>query len=666
MKILILISLLASIVFASIGQVTGIKGKATLLRETKSSILTIGFKLEKSDIIKTGEKAKVQIIFEDKTIVTIGKKSTLDIEEYLFDEAAPSKSKVKLKFFRGAFKSITGKIGKVAPSRFKLKTKNATIGIRGTVLAGNQNRVICERGAITVTSQGVTQVVPAGMMTITAVGAPPTPAVAFKAGSISLEDEAEQEEKKEKEKVKKEEKKKEKVKKEDKKDKKSEQKQKSKASTKKSDNKEVQEEQKQETVVENTNAPKPASEEAPVATPQATQTPVKAPKLVVPVDTPPLNIEPVAVPDPVIPQVPIIPDDDLKPLDKDLPDVLAHGGGETDPNAKPGETPEEEAKRIAAEEEAAKIAAEEEAAKIAAEEEAAKIAAEEEAAKIAAEEEAAKIAAEEEAAKIAAEEEAAKIAAEEEAAKIAAEEEAAKIAAEEEAAKIAADEAAAKIAAEEEAAALLAQQEAAAAAAGAAQAAAIAEGEKLLSTFTIPNSSTVSTTTSASNSYLEYGTWDDSTVTGAVDGLYIVGSITPADVVAQVQPNQTYSGTLAGLKTVNSVASGQVAGTIDLNINYAAQTLTGNIGILDGTQQWNASIASGAISKYGFASTDISGTVYDSSISANTSTNVTGLVQGDFYGTAAQSVGGTFKLEDNVVSSPTVIKGVYGTPIQQP
>ena len=612
MKILILISLLASIVFASIGQVTGIKGKATLLRETKSSILTIGFKLEKSDIIKTGEKAKVQIIFEDKTIVTIGKKSTLDIEEYLFDEAAPSKSKVKLKFFRGAFKSITGKIGKVAPSRFKLKTKNATIGIRGTVLAGNQNRVICERGAITVTSQGVTQVVPAGMMTITAVGAPPTPAVAFKAGSISLEDEAEQEEKKEKEKVKKEEKKKEKVKKEDKKDKKSEQKQKSKASTKKSDNKEVQEEQKQETVVENTNAPKPASEEAPVATPQATQTPVKAPKLVVPVDTPPLNIEPVAVPDPVIPQVPIIPDDDLKPLDKDLPDVLAHGGGETDPNAKPGETPEEEAKRIAAEEEAAKIAAEEEAAKIAAEEEAAKIAAEEEAAKIAA------------------------------------------------------DEAAAKIAAEEEAAALLAQQEAAAAAAGAAQAAAIAEGEKLLSTFTIPNSSTVSTTTSASNSYLEYGTWDDSTVTGAVDGLYIVGSITPADVVAQVQPNQTYSGTLAGLKTVNSVASGQVAGTIDLNINYAAQTLTGNIGILDGTQQWNASIASGAISKYGFASTDISGTVYDSSISANTSTNVTGLVQGDFYGTAAQSVGGTFKLEDNVVSSPTVIKGVYGTPIQQP
>jgi len=202
MKVLILISLLVTLVFASVGRVTGIKGKAKLIRELESLNLTLGYKLEKKDIIKTADKSKVQIIFDDNTIVTIGKKSSLDIEDYLYDTVSPKKSKVKLKFFRGAFKSITGKIGKVAPERFKLKTKNATIGIRGTVLAGNQNRVVCEQGSITVSSNGITQIVPAGMMSMTPPDAPPTPAVVFKASAVSLEDEAEQEEEKEKAKAK--------------------------------------------------------------------------------------------------------------------------------------------------------------------------------------------------------------------------------------------------------------------------------------------------------------------------------------------------------------------------------------------------------------------------------------------------------------------------------
>ena len=85
MKILILISLFISLAFASIGQVTGIKGKATVIRESKSENLILGYKLEKKDIIKTANKSKVQIIFNDNTIVTIGKKSSLNIEEYLYE-----------------------------------------------------------------------------------------------------------------------------------------------------------------------------------------------------------------------------------------------------------------------------------------------------------------------------------------------------------------------------------------------------------------------------------------------------------------------------------------------------------------------------------------------------------------------------------------------------
>ena len=92
-----------------------------------------------------------------------------------FDEKDSSNSKANFKFAEGTFKSITGAIGKVAPEKFKLETKSASIGIRGTIVVGNQEKVACTQGRITVTSAGVTQVLGAGMMTNTETGKAPTP-----------------------------------------------------------------------------------------------------------------------------------------------------------------------------------------------------------------------------------------------------------------------------------------------------------------------------------------------------------------------------------------------------------------------------------------------------------------------------------------------------------
>ena len=70
---------------------------------------------------------------EDKTVITLGSSSVLDIQEYLNDAQQP---KAKFKFNQGTFKSITGEIGKKAPENFNLETKTATIGIRGTIISG--------------------------------------------------------------------------------------------------------------------------------------------------------------------------------------------------------------------------------------------------------------------------------------------------------------------------------------------------------------------------------------------------------------------------------------------------------------------------------------------------------------------------------------------------
>jgi len=129
MKLFIIIGILTSFVFGWVGEITALKGTANIIRNNKTLTAKVGFKLEKNDNIKTLDKTKMQIIFKDNTIITIGKNSLLKISDYLFDD---KNSKAKFRLSHGIMKTLTGKIGKFAPKRFKIRTKNASIGIRGT------------------------------------------------------------------------------------------------------------------------------------------------------------------------------------------------------------------------------------------------------------------------------------------------------------------------------------------------------------------------------------------------------------------------------------------------------------------------------------------------------------------------------------------------------
>lgn len=164
-KIAILLLLFAISLFANIGKISAFSGDVKIDRNTKLLNATVGFILEQKDTVKTSDNAKAQIVFEDGTVVSIGKNAILNINEFVNDTTNPKNSKVNIKFAEGAFKTITGGIGKVAPDRFKLQTKSASIGIRGTVIYGNQQMVACTQGTIEVGVGGITHILPAGMMT---------------------------------------------------------------------------------------------------------------------------------------------------------------------------------------------------------------------------------------------------------------------------------------------------------------------------------------------------------------------------------------------------------------------------------------------------------------------------------------------------------------------
>lgn len=136
-----------------VATVTALKGSAEIKRIEKTLQAKLGTKLENKDNISTASNSKMQIIFLDETILSIGKNSNFSIEEYLYEETKEPIAKFGM--VEGAMRVITGGIGKIAPHKFSVKTRTATIGIRGTnftaiVRPDNSFRVYCTYGAISI------------------------------------------------------------------------------------------------------------------------------------------------------------------------------------------------------------------------------------------------------------------------------------------------------------------------------------------------------------------------------------------------------------------------------------------------------------------------------------------------------------------------------------
>jgi len=152
MKYFFTFVLLTLTTFANIGMVMAMKGKADIKRDTKLISATNGMDIEKGDEIITKLKTKVQIILNDGTAITVGPDSSFAFVDYFYDKTKTSK--LSMKATRGFFRSVTGKIGKIAPERFKVKTNMATIGVRGTdfsaLLRDTQSSYRCHSGEITV------------------------------------------------------------------------------------------------------------------------------------------------------------------------------------------------------------------------------------------------------------------------------------------------------------------------------------------------------------------------------------------------------------------------------------------------------------------------------------------------------------------------------------
>lgn len=113
------------------GTVLQIRGAAFASHRESSDNLTKGMAVSIGDHIVTGHNTRIALKMTDGAVLTLGADTELSINDYRYSPQAQQGS-ASLELFKGAFRAVTGAIGKLKERDFRVKTTAGTIGIRGT------------------------------------------------------------------------------------------------------------------------------------------------------------------------------------------------------------------------------------------------------------------------------------------------------------------------------------------------------------------------------------------------------------------------------------------------------------------------------------------------------------------------------------------------------
>lgn len=123
----------------SIGVAGAVKGLVKAIaasdRKKVGRIIESGKPLYLNEHVTTGPGGHLQIMLKDETIFTIGPDSDIVLDEFVYNPETDA-GKVSASVTKGVFRFITGNIGKKDPSAMDVKLPAGTIGIRGTIVAG--------------------------------------------------------------------------------------------------------------------------------------------------------------------------------------------------------------------------------------------------------------------------------------------------------------------------------------------------------------------------------------------------------------------------------------------------------------------------------------------------------------------------------------------------
>ncbi len=117
------------------GKVQKLVGSAAVIRDGEQMALLLGDDVFADDVISTGVKSSIGIVFIDGMEFNLGNDAKLLIDEFVFDQAQSS-GEQSLSAIKGAFSYQSGLLAQSDPSAVTIKTALGTLGIRGTKLIG--------------------------------------------------------------------------------------------------------------------------------------------------------------------------------------------------------------------------------------------------------------------------------------------------------------------------------------------------------------------------------------------------------------------------------------------------------------------------------------------------------------------------------------------------
>ena len=172
-----------------IGKVVTAEGKVQATRADGTQVLLKeGDPVYQGDVVETGEGAAIGIEFADETTFSLGDSGRMTLDEMIYDPGGDQNS-MAVSLVQGTFSFISGQIAKSDTDAMQVSTPVATIGIRGTTVAGtaaaegSQNSITLlsdsggQVGEIVISNDGGTQVLNAigASVSLSSFSTPPPP-----------------------------------------------------------------------------------------------------------------------------------------------------------------------------------------------------------------------------------------------------------------------------------------------------------------------------------------------------------------------------------------------------------------------------------------------------------------------------------------------------------
>lgn len=121
-----------------LGDALRTKGDTAKKFEETRTLLSSGDPLFENERVLTGTNSRVEVRFEEGTMLYLGDDTDLLIEKWLYEDGQRGTALFNLT--QGVFRMVSGQINKTANSSFQVRTPIATIGVRGTDFWGQQTK----------------------------------------------------------------------------------------------------------------------------------------------------------------------------------------------------------------------------------------------------------------------------------------------------------------------------------------------------------------------------------------------------------------------------------------------------------------------------------------------------------------------------------------------